>query len=200
MLPIQTAELINRVRRAFGLRGQLGIDVESLASPVVPLFDASGAPFRSDGIEWWGSQFLAALAGNFGDVAVVADISNIRAVVDQIIIANINAAPASFIGFLQGRTYATGDCTSSESEGATIQGPNVPIDLVSTTGAASYTATSPRLFTVQLPAQTSLVIPCEIALITIPGIANRGLTVQTGAVNQDCCITYRGRYWKGAQA
>lgn len=84
----QSVELIQRLREAFGLRGALSVSIDEVAVPVIPLFDASGPPFRIIGRGVMGFGRITASAGHFpridwgpsdGQSTLVADYAFITA-------------------------------------------------------------------------------------------------------------------------
>ena len=192
-LPFGNGELAARARTGLDLRGRIPFALDEVLVPTVSLLELDRAPFRTDGVEWWGSNGRTPAAGQFAQVAVTPG-DGAQAVVDQIIISNVDPAAALFVAYLLPTLFSQSTCVSSELQLPTAPASvvaNVPVDVQVADAAAAHSATTIPLFQVQLASNQSIVIPCEIELRP-----RYMLTIQGGAINIDVVASFRGRLWR----
>lgn len=69
MLPIQAAELNERLRRSVRIVGEGLVGIEQPVSPVMLLQDATRTPYRTEPLSWTGYDLMPAVAAQNGFVA-----------------------------------------------------------------------------------------------------------------------------------
>lgn len=194
---IQGSSIGDQLRRAFGLRGLISTAVDEVLVPVGISRNLDTPPFRTDGLRWGIGSTAAASAGNFTSIQVCCHPA-IKAVVDQIIVANNGAAACGFrIGGLQ-HPYLTPDAITLEGPtaiGTNYGASNTPIDISALNSATLHTSTIARLF---LLPQTTLVIPVDLLLgpFDVASNASGAVYVQAETVNTGLMVSFSGRYWQ----
>lgn len=195
MAPLQlsTAELGNRLRRAFGIRGAIDTAVDTLASPVALAVDLDAPPFRGDGVSWYGA--LRQITGaTFGNVGVYADAS-VRATVDGVLVTNIDAATQDFrIAVIN--VIAAGLGTIAPE---LIGGPSVPLAPVTVFAIDLVAAATPVMHRFRLGAGENIWIPLDTALTPDPNVSTQTRVIAVGAdtAGVDVQASFSGRFWYG---
>lgn len=139
----QSVELSDRIRRSFGVRGSLSIGVDEVAVPTIQLFDASQAPFRSQGIRWWMNATQAAPAGQVPVISVVAAQPG-TVLVDRVYAHITTASGVLAIGWGTDAWFPPNGAQSSEVVGFDPSNPaDLPIRLVAATFASPYSGSAP---------------------------------------------------------
>jgi hypothetical protein len=191
-IPYNSGELVGRLARALGVRGQFSVPLDAGASPVVPIFDLTGAPFRRNGFRIIGRKGLGALAGNFNTFLVQPlTSSGVTLVVDSLILTNDNAAAAK---------YVIGVAPAGANPAPSASGPwslelgvpsvftvgNVPIGIQMTQQAGTLLSAGLTDIWVQ-PSQT-VILPLDY---TVPD--GMSLLVETNVVNSALAVAVYGR-------
>lgn len=139
----QSVELIDRIRRAFGFRGSLSVGLDEVAVPVVKLFDASAAPFRSQGIRWWMTASQTAPAGQLPMISVVAATPG-TVLVDRVYATATAGVTSIALGWGTDAWFPPNGAQSSEVVGFDPANPaNLPIRLAVATVASPYAGPAP---------------------------------------------------------
>lgn len=141
---IQRAELTDRLRRAFSVRGQLVPELDEMVQLVAHCYDLDEVPYRVDGVRWMGGGSTAGTVGNRSLVFVNNDqpAGSRQLKLEQLIITNPGAAvlPAQF-GFgaasISGNAVRTGEL---QQQGITGTISDVVSGLAATVGANSGAA------------------------------------------------------------
>lgn len=139
----QSVELTDRIRRAFGMRGQLAVAVDEVAVPTIQLFDASQSPYRTQGIRWWMNATQSAPAGQLPMISVVA--AQPGTVVIDRVYAHITTTTAVLaLAWGTDAWFPPNGAQSSEVTGFDPANPaNLPIRLVVATVASPYAGATP---------------------------------------------------------
>lgn len=187
MLQLQTVEIVNRLRNAFGLRGKVDQSLDEVIIPTSLVMDATSAPFRSDGIYWAKALGIAANPATWQRVEVTPASSQ-TCVVKQIVITNINATIEQFRWGVIAGTYV--NPTAKTTEAPPILA-TLPIDIQSAQGIAQTLTPTTEWGDVYLLANTSIVIPVDIMLQE-----GQSLAVEDTVVNKGVIASFAGYYFR----
>lgn len=187
----QTSEMTNRIRRGFGQRGALGVHVDEVAVPVIPIYGLDQAPFRTDGVEFHGQLGVLAVAAQLSHVHVVPP-SPGRTVIRQLIIANPEAAAQRYFwgSALASAFPAVGGLFTSELEPAAGNATADAGGGIAGSTAAAFVGPGQEGSCI-VPAGSSLVIPMEWTLPTVSVFF-----IQTASVNVNLQVSVRGQFWR----
>jgi hypothetical protein len=193
-MQFNTAELGNRLKRALGLRGSLEeIRFDGGISPTALVLDASGAPYRTNGYRFLGRRGIGALAANLTSFLVCPITgTQVKIVVDSLLLTNDNAAASKFVIGIQvvAASPAAGPSGPFSLEVDSLPSAfatgNVPVAMSITQQVGSLL--SAGLTDVWVPLSSTVVIPIDF---TIPD--GFGLMVETNAVNQALAVGVLGR-------
>jgi len=190
-IELQTVELVNRLRRAFDLRGSLQLLVDEIAVPVATIFDASQAPFRLDGIRWGRASSDPGTAAVYTRIEVTPQAFN-TCVVKQLVISNPNATATTYHWGPIASAFVAPVAITTEQPDQLVA--RVPIGLnVLTNGVpqVGLAAAGNGIGVVRIPGETAIVIPCDILLA--PGVA---LAVEAQAVATGVAASFSGSYFR----
>lgn len=184
----QTSELVNRIRRGFGQRGQLSMSVDEVAVPTVGLYQLDQCPFRTDGLQWFTTLAVPSNAANNSYAWVTADPS-IVAIADELTVFNTNAGNQGIN--LNARLVASG-------------APNAVTPELLPAAASAFASAPLRIE----GGNAAGLIGGFLALYLVPGAcytisrldwffqAGVALEIYGGSINQSVNVSVRGRWWK----
>jgi hypothetical protein len=191
-IPYNSGELVGRLARGLGVRGQFSVPMDAGASPVVPLFDLTGAPFRRNGFRIIGRKGLGALAANFNSFQCGPAVgSGVTLVADSLILTNDNAAASKYVIGIAPLAAtlapsASGPWSLELGVPSVFTVGNVPVGIAMTQQAGSLL--SAGLTDVWVGPSATVIFPMDF---TVPdGMA---LLVETNVVNQALAVGLYGR-------
>lgn len=162
MLPLQSVELLTRLRRRLGFRGDVQVRADSTASPVIITQDVRGVPWRSEGRRFWVGGALAGSVGTGIDFAPLLTVPSEIGVIDEVWISNETGANQGWsirAGGTRSLLLSTfvGYSLEGNTDGFTVLGTtNVPVIVEARRDATA--ATSKVLTRIVVPNNTTAVL------------------------------------------
>lgn len=187
---LQTAELANRLRRSFGLRGAVDVPLDSSAVQTVRVFDSSGAPFRTSGLSWYAQLALGpGGAGTFNEVIFGASAQNVIPLVDQMEVYSATAQVIRLTTRIQTAFPAPTVFSPEQVPAAGTATANGPMAM---TGNAPGAAIAGGFKHLLLVAGETLVVPM-LGYLVQPGIE---IVIGCNAANTDLTVSLSGRWYE----
>lgn len=125
-LDLQVVSPADTLRRAFGMRGRITLQVDETVSPVAIVRNSAQAPDRADGFQGILGASVGASVGNLSHIAFLNDATAgdpIRVVIDSLTITNPGATTVQvFVGYGLSVTAAARRMRTAEFEAS---GPNL---------------------------------------------------------------------------
>jgi len=199
-LEFNVGEVVDRVRRALGVRGRMPLDMDERLAINVQAVDVDASPFRTTGARFYGRDTITPVAAQFtASLLSFTSGPNPPAthVVDGVWIHNTEATAQAYdIG--PGALAATGfNRTLRYPELGAPIGVSGPAQANQYSGAANPFTGSVIDVSVTIPAGDTLYVPLEVAVFNGPVTAGI-YTVCPGTVNAGFRISWTGRTYVGA--
>lgn len=193
-----SGEPIDRLRRAFDVKGKVNLAVDETIVPIILLQDASRPPFRKTGLRWWAPQVVASVVGELARYRVFHTFDSDQ-LIDQIILCNL-------MGFRNDFTIGHGPFgVAVASRARTTENVNIgnlggiiskPTFIQSFADSVTPASIGSPLLEVSVPPNDSLIVPVEIVLPAAgPGAAFGAastLTIESAAAAVNVNITCSG--------